>query len=143
MPDQHETPPELEELLRRADNAFGTLRTSLMRAYEMPVPEFTGPSPEELAEAARDPKAGPELRAVDALVRKKKFTWSDVLDGRVDDVAEVRALQEFGKRRLTKIMVDGPQDPPEEAPDEPVEQEPRKRRRGDDEDGGSLMHDAW
>ena len=136
MPEQ-DLPPELEELLRRADNAFGTLRTSLMRAYELPIPEYEGPTPDELSEAAKDATASPALRAVDALVRKGKFTWDDVLRGRADGVAEVGALQEFGKRQLIRLIEDGPQD-------EPVEEKPAKPHRPDDDDaGGPMMRDAW
>ncbi|TDP97128.1 hypothetical protein [Labedaea rhizosphaerae] len=146
MPD-HELPPDLQDMLHRVDSAFGTLRTELMRAYETPVPEYAGPSPEELSEAAKDPAASKELRAVDALVRAKKLTWDDVLRGRADAVPEVRALQEYGKKRLTKLMADGPQEEPAEepapAPHTGGHGGGGHDDEGHDDEGGSVMRDAW
>lgn len=139
MPD-HDLPPELEDMLRRADSAFGTLRTELMRAYETPIPEYAGPTPEELSEAAKDPAASKELQAVAKLVAGKKFTWDDVLKGRADAVPEVHALQEYGKKRLIKLMEDGPEEEPEVEPAAP----PRADRdNGADDSGRDVMRDAW
>jgi hypothetical protein len=141
---EHDLPPELEDMLRRADSAFGTLRTELMRAYETPIPQYAGPTPEQLSEAAKDPAASKELRAVAKLVAARKFTWDDVLRGRADAVPEVQALQEYGKKRLIKLMADGPEEEPEVEPPPPPGPARDGRDEGRDDDGGrDVMRDAW
>jgi hypothetical protein len=56
----------------------------------------------------------------------------------------VAALQAYGHKRIIKLLADGPSEPDEEGAEEAVAgPAPGKPRRRDDDEGGSMMRDAW
>ncbi|HEV2778593.1 MAG TPA: hypothetical protein VGX25_04260 [Actinophytocola sp.] len=133
-------PPDLEALLRRADDAFTPFRTRLARARELPLPAVEPPDPERLRAAARQPDAPDELKAVDRAVCAGRATWRDVLSGRLDHLPEVAAFYRAAGERLV------------EARDEevPVAAAPEEARRPappvddwDDEPPQTFLRRGW
>jgi uncharacterized protein YukE len=110
-----EIPDYLRSAYGRLTETAAELDTLVVRAYETPLPEFEPMDPQQLAEAAKDPKA-PAVRAVARAVAEGRTTWAEVASGGGRDVPEIRDLLQAGADRVVRSLagedVDVPPAPP-------------------------------
>ena len=112
-------PPHLQSALRRFDDAVGTLRSTVIRASELPLPPIPAPDPAELARAAVAPDAPEHLRAVARAVREGRTTWAEVAEGKGLDVPEIRDLiSASGSRMASKLAEAEAELAEQDAPDD-------------------------
>jgi hypothetical protein len=132
-------PPELESLLRSADQAFEPFRTRLARARELPLPDIEPPDPGELRAAAQRPDAPAELKAVERAVREGRTSWPEVISGRADRLPEVAAFHRAGARRLADARHEEPDAAPAARPPAPA----RPAEEWADEPPDTFMKRGW
>lgn len=66
--------------MRGLSEALGQLRTTRIRASRIEIPDVKPPEPEELAEAAAQPDALPQLKALAAAVDAGTMTWEQIIE---------------------------------------------------------------
>jgi hypothetical protein len=111
-----EVPDYLRSTYGRLTETAAELDTLVMRANEMPLPEFEPIDPGQLAEAAKDPNAPAELRAVAQAVAERRTTWAEVASGGGRDVPEINDLLLSGADRIGRALAGEDVDAPPPAP---------------------------
>lgn len=91
MPED-QIPPFLQGAMRGLDEALGRLRTTRIRASQLEVPDVEPPDPRELAEAAKQPGAPPQLQNLATAVAAGRTTWEKIIEmGVANAVVEFEA----------------------------------------------------
>ena len=96
---------QLRTELARFDDALAQLDSDIARANTLQLPEIEPVDPEVMAQAAADPGAAPELRAVAAAVAQGRTTWAEIaMPGGALDLPEVRDLHAAGAEHVRHMI---------------------------------------
>lgn len=96
---------DLRTELAQFDDALAQLDSDIAMANALPLPELEPTDPEVMAQAAADPRAAPELRAVAAAVAQGRTTWAEVATtGGALDLPEVQNLYAAGAEHVRHMI---------------------------------------
>lgn len=99
-------PPHLEGVLRRFDDEVAALRTTVIRASQIEIPEMPALDPSELERAAAAPDAPEHLRAVARAVDEGRTSWAELAAGKGLDVPEIRDLIAASGPRMAEKLAE-------------------------------------
>ncbi|TCP57454.1 hypothetical protein EV191_1011409 [Tamaricihabitans halophyticus] len=97
-------PAALQSALGRLQEVAAAIDTKLIRATELPEPEFGQIDHDGVARFAVSRDAPPEMRAVATAVAQGRTNWPEVLNGDAQDLPEVRELQAASFRKLDEEL---------------------------------------